>query len=439
MVVGKRIIVILASLALLYSFGINEALSQANVSRPPGVPEFIGGEATIEGQPAQGGEVYLKMVWLCIIFLDGLDEQGDIESIVNGLNDTPADTGPLALEFLNSDFCQNYGPPPLELLGPTTVTKISVPEGEKWEVTDPGGTFHVIRQDIKIWQGGVWVSGYSSLRVKMHNCKIAYSSVSGGSASYSLVLEVNDLPENIWWGDNTYTLLDPGSANVDDVGYFFIKKDGIERRVTTVNDQPIDPHYRVGQQPFSLLDLDAPESIRIPIPLCQGFNLFSVPFYPLDPDLDVALADIITSMDSILALRDGQWKVSAPAMGGGWSIDQVKNLNGAEAYVIYMKSPHVLELEGIPLEPVDVPVDLQQGFNLAPYNSISGKTVEEAFAGIRDDVDTFLKYNCIEGKWEACVPAPGGTWALKQFNSVEPGDGLTIYLKVASTTWNVEP
>ncbi len=436
---GKRIIVILASLALLCSLGIDEALSQVNSSRPPGVPEFIGGEATIEGQPAQGGEVHLRMVWLCIIFLDGLNDQGHIEDIANGLNANPPNTAPLALAFSNSDFCQNYDPP-IELLGPTTVNELSVPEGEKWEVIDPSGMFHVIRRDIKIWQGGGWVPGYSLLQVNMHNCKIASSPIGSGSAPYSLVLEVNDLPENIPWGQGTYTLIDTGSAMVDDVGYFYIKKDGIERRVTTVNNQAIDPHYRVGQVPFSLLDLDAPESIQIPISLYQGFNLFSVPFYPLYPDLDDALADIIPYMDSILALRDGQWKVSARNPSGvGWGIDQVKNLNGAEAYVIYMKEPATLVLEGVPLAPEDIPVVLQQGFNLASYNSTSEKTVEVAFAGIRDDVDTFLKYNAEEGKWKLCVPNPAGGWYLKQFSAVKPGDGIVIQLKAVNSTWNVGP
>jgi hypothetical protein len=94
-------------------------------------------------------------------------------------------------------------------------------------------------------------------------------------------------------------------------------------------------------------------------------------------------------------------------------------------------------LEGVPLAPEDVPVALQRGFNLAPYNSTNVKTVEEAFAGIRDDVDTFLMYNAAEGKWKLCVPNPAGGWYLKQFSVVEPGDGLVIQLKAVSSVWDV--
>ncbi len=344
---GKRIIVILASLALLYSFGIHEALSQANGSRPPGVPEFIGGEATIEGESAQGGEVYLKIVWLCIIFLDDLDDQSDITSIVDGLNANPPDTTPLALEFLDSTFCQNYDPP-LVLPGPATVNKLSPNE---WEVTDPSGKFRVIRQDIKIWQGGGWMTGYSSLQVKMHNCKIASSLIGGGSGSssiassmvsagsspYSLVLEVNDLPEDIWWGQGTYTLIDPGSANVDDGGYFYIKKDGIERRVTRINDQLVDPlvpHYIVGDAPFSILALDAPELIPLDIPLYEGLNLFSIPFKLANPDISVVLADIFYSVETVFAFRGGNWYGAAPVPGTGTWDDQIGTIDGGETFVI---------------------------------------------------------------------------------------------------------
>jgi YD repeat-containing protein len=180
------------------------------------------------------------------------------------------------------------------------------------------------------------------------------------------------------------------------------------------------------------------ETEYLPLTLYQGFNLFSVPLDLLDPDLDVALAGIMASMDSILALRDGEWEVSAPLQGGGgWAIDQVKTLDAGETYVVYMKNPAVLELEGTPL--IQTAVTLQQGFNLAPYNSTSQKTVEVAFAGIRDDVDTILKYDAAESKWKACVPNPAGGWFLKQFSVVEAGDGLVIYLKVASSVWDVGP
>ena len=424
---GKRIVVILASLALLYSFGIDEALSQVNVSPPLWPPEYVIGDATIGGQSAQGGDVYLKMMQLCVIFLDGLNDQGDITNIVNGLN--AADTTSLALAFSNSIFCQNYDPP-LELPGPATVSQLSPTE---WEVTDPSGRFYVFTENIKIWQGGSWVPGYKKLQVNMYNGKVASSPISSGSSPYLLEVPVN--PEGILWGDETYILLEEGRAMLNDPGYFYIKKDGIERRVTTVDGQEITPHYVVGQGPFSDLDLDAPELIPLSIPLEEGFNLFSIPFNLPDTDINVVLADIIDCMESILAFRDDEWYISVPKQAGGWTAEQIGNINGGEAFVIYMTCADTLEVAGTPLESNQTTVILQQGFNLAPYNSASEKTVDEAFAGVRNNLEGILIYD--EGDWQLCVPNPAGGWKVNQFQTVWPGLGFVIYSFSDNVVWDV--
>jgi hypothetical protein len=429
MVVGKRIIVILASLALLYSFGIDKALSQVNVSPPLWPPEYVIGDATIGGQSAQGGVVYLKMAQLCIIFLDGLNDQDDIDDIVAGLNATPAITTSLRQAFLNNTFCQNYDPP-LELPGPATVNKKSPTE---WEVRDPSGRFRVFTENIKIWQGSSWVPGYKKLQVNMYNGKVASSPISSGSSPYLLEVPVN--PTGILWGDGTYILREEGWAMLNDTGYFYIKKDGIERRVTTVDGEEEDPHYLVGQGPFSELDLDAPELIPLDIDLKAGFNLFSIPFNLPNTDLSVVLADIFDCVESIFVLRGGNWYGAAPDHGTGMWDDEIGTIDGGETFVIYMIcGDATLSVAGIPL--VQTTIILNQGFNLVPYNCAREKTVEEAFGGIRDYVQSIFMYDPVNHRWLGCAPDPAGGWDT-EFATLSPGVGIVIYCKADNVPWDV--
>lgn len=430
---GKRIIVILASLALLYSFGIDAVLSQVNVSPPLWPPEYVIGDATIGGAPALGGDVYLKMVQLCVIFLDGLNDQGDITDIVAGLNATPAITTYLAQAFLASTFCQNYDPP-LELPGPATVNKLSASE---WKVIDPSGTFYVFTEDIKIWQGSSWVPG-KKLQVNMYNGKVASSPIGSSSSPYFLEVAVN--PEGILWGPHgdpeTYELREEGWAMPGDAGYFYIKQDGVERRVTTVDGQEIDPHYVVGQGPFSDLDLDAPDLIPLDIELYEGFNLFSIPFNLPNTALSFVLADIFYSVESVFVLRGGIWYGAAPDHQAGTWDDEIGTIDGGETFAIYMVNNDTLSVAGTPL--VQRTVILNQGFNLAPYNCAHTKTVEDAFEGIRGHVESIFVYDPVTHIWLGCAPDPAGGWDT-EFATLSPGVGIVIYCKDDGIPWDVGP
>jgi hypothetical protein len=62
--------------------------------------------------------------------------------------------------------------------------------------------------------------------------------------------------------------------------------------------------------------------------------------------------------------------------------------------------------------------------------------VEEAFAGVKNDLEGILIYH--EGDWQLCVPNPAGGWTVKQFETVWPGLGFVIYsLSIDDVVWDV--
>ena len=91
-----------------------------------------------------------------------------------------------------------------------------------------------------------------------------------------------------------------------------------------------------------------------------------------------------------------------------------------------------MEVADTPLEQTSVV--LQQGFNLAPYNSASTKTVDEAFSAVKNNLEGILIY--YEGDWQLCVPDPADGWKIQQFETLWPGLGFVIY-SLANVTWDV--
>lgn len=411
----RKVFIVLMSIVLLHSLGIQQALSQGQ-SPPMVPPRFIWGNSSIDGVPlgqSDSAVISMRMEKLLILFYDSVDYQDDIESIVTGLNSD--NTAALGSAFTVSEYCQNYDPP-IVLSGSAAVNKIS---DNEWRVMDIGRLYSVIREAVQIWDGG-WTGGWK-LEVYLHNAVIV-SYTLGEKPIDEYFLEIPVDSGDVLWGNNTYVLREPGNAKVGDKADILIN--GI--RIDKINNTPVDPlPYTVGLQSYESLNINSPSLYTVNIPLAIGWNMFSIPVQTLSTDPSQVLSTIANAYDSVWAFNPGSgWLIYKPG-----SPSNLQEIKPCEGYWIKMDTPGLLTVEGT--DPDITEIFLEGGqWNLVGYCSRQLMSVADAVSSITSSIDSVWQFKPDQG-W--LIYTPGSPSNLEFLN---PGDAVWIKADV-DCLWDV--
>ena len=231
--------------------------------QPPLVPpQVIYGTATF-GQKTLNRldtqyKVSIRLSRLLVIFMDSYESQTLIGNIITQLN--AGNTTLLSQAFLDSEYCSSLQPP-LVLLSNATVTKEA---NNKWQVRSGQNIFTVLSQQIQVWNGVSWTNG-NKLEVYQHN-GLMNSYTMGELQTDNYALEVQISPNNVFWGNNTYLLRDPGRAIVGDEAFLYIN----DVMVT----EPAMPLV-IGADAFIQTNIKTPDVYNWSLNLNKGWSLIS--------------------------------------------------------------------------------------------------------------------------------------------------------------------
>jgi len=417
---SKRAFIALAIiLSILFSFGIRAASVQAQ--GPPLIPPHgIWGEPQVDGVPLDQSDtdytISVRMEKLLIIFLHTLDDQGTIGTIVAELDS--GETTRLEQAFSDSEYCQSRTPRTVLSSG-ASVVKVA---DDEWLVNDGASAYTVRRDDISVWDPGFgdWVTGESKLEVYEHNGLIASYTMGELPTDY-YVLQIPMNSNDIFWGNNTFTLREPGTALVGEAAYIYI------------NDIPItDPPgpYIITADAFVEMIINAPSMYQFSIDFIAGWNLFSLPVQPLDTKPGVVLENLAGEYNSVWAYnRDtGGWDTYVP----GRPVNSLDELVAGVGYWILMNVADTLEVEG--LMP-DTAILLKPEWNLVGYNSLIPRLSEQCMASVADQINSVWAHNPGTGGWDTYVPGR----PVNSLNEMGPGVGYWIKSDaLVDIIWDIE-
>lgn len=271
---SSRISIILASLALLCSFGIHEALAQP----PPLVPPRpVYGVAFVDNVILNAGHnVSIKMELFLVIFLDGSDDQTDISEISSELQGASASGGTVSLPNLQAAFAQSSSP------ATSLSNEISVADVEPLTTTWPLiGCWQVIdRDNHNAYTVQIIEPASKVLEVYQHNGLI----VSTTTSNYSPVDDYNysvDMPlySDEVRGEGNYVIREAGKATTGDIGYAYVN--GIRANKIYIDGEEVmvtPPYITIYENKDVMkVDIYAPSAHEFIMYLEEGWNWISFP------------------------------------------------------------------------------------------------------------------------------------------------------------------
>ncbi len=130
---------------------------------------------------------------------------------------------------------------------------------------------------------------------------------------------------------------------------------------------------------------------ELDINLSAGWNLISLPLSPENSNIDFVLASISGKYDSVWSYQEGKWKYYIAGLAGG----ALTTMEFGKGYWIKMKTASKLTIRGN--DAISSFLQLSKGWNLVGYNSLSPRTITEAFASIEGLYYSIWTYK--DGGW----------------------------------------
>lgn len=161
------------------------------------------------------------------------------------------------------------------------------------------------------------------------------------------------------------------------------------------------------------------------IPLERGWNLFSIPFLLPDNSIETVLYPIANHYDCVYTYdaMNGKWKKHLA--GSPKFLNDLEAIESGKAYWIHMVDFAILTLSGNTV--IDVPIELNQGWNMTGYNCLVTKPVEKALSHIPGTCDSIWTYDTTDGEWKSYFADFSETY--NNLEIMEPGRGYYAYVK----------
>jgi len=148
------------------------------------------------------------------------------------------------------------------------------------------------------------------------------------------------------------------------------------------------------------------------INLNQGWNLISSYILPLNTDVVEIFEPIV---NSIKLVRSRYNKIYYPSV----NFNNIPGWNITDGYVVYATAPAVLQIDGTEIYPENIPINLNQGWNLISYLRATPMLVSLAFNSLGNSL-LLVKNN--EGK----IFNP--FYNLNQIEFLLPGEAYWLYM-----------
>ena len=146
-----------------------------------------------------------------------------------------------------------------------------------------------------------------------------------------------------------------------------------------------------------------------------GWNLIALTVSPGSSDLQQLLRDI----SGLVLVKNVAGQHYVPA----YSVNDLSAWDVTDAYEVLVASDATLAVEGTPLAPGEVPIELSSGWNLLPYFLDTPRALESALAPILDKI-TYAQ-DAAGGIYD---PAAG----IDTIGDLIPGQGYRVHLSDAA-------
>lgn len=146
--------------------------------------------------------------------------------------------------------------------------------------------------------------------------------------------------------------------------------------------------------------------------LNPGWNSVSINHSPLNPDLDVLLADITPQM---VLMKSDDGSIFWPELG----INNIGNWQPLEGYTIFMDESSSFCFKGLPIDS-NTPISLSEGWSMVAYLPQESMAVEQAVQSILSDL-----YIVKDGIGNIYWPEFG----INQIGDMQPGMAYSIFLE----------
>jgi len=150
---------------------------------------------------------------------------------------------------------------------------------------------------------------------------------------------------------------------------------------------------------------------ELTINLNSGWNLISSNIVPENTNI----IDIFSEVNNLKLVKNQAGNIYDPAFG----INTIGNWNINYGYWVYMTAPSILQILGLEVNPLETPINLNQGWNLISYLRNSDMLAPDALQGISGSM-LFAKDKM------GNLYHPG--YGINTLGNMQPGQGYWIYM-----------
>lgn len=241
---------------------------------------------------------------------------------------------------------------------------------------------------------------------------------------FSLALVMGEFPDRQWLvyaysplADREYVEIvipEYKTIVVDvSVGGSFYLVDESENTVTPIIEQP-------------------PVVIQEQIELNEGWNLISLPLYPVDTATLSVLESILESCDSVWTYNSFTESWNRYIINGPSSLNDLIKMEPGVGYWINMNRAETLMVTGYEITYMDIA--LRKGWNQVGYNSLSQLSVEAALSSIYGICHFISTYDSSTKSW--LNYAVDGPDFFNNLDRLEPGQGYWIFV-AGDCIWDI--
>ena len=156
--------------------------------------------------------------------------------------------------------------------------------------------------------------------------------------------------------------------------------------------------------------------MKYQLPLESGWSTVALPVAPANADM----ALLVGNLENLVVVKDAAGRVYMP----GYGVQDLSVWDPTQAYQIMLDGLATLTVVGVPLDPTNTPIQLDEGWNLLPYFLNTPLPVEDALGSILE----YVQY-VEDDDGRTFNPATG----TNTIGALMPGRGYVINLSQAVT------
>ncbi len=166
------------------------------------------------------------------------------------------------------------------------------------------------------------------------------------------------------------------------------------------------------------------------IPLYEGWNFVSLPFDPVNTNLNYVLGPVLRDCISVWTYDNVERKWLKHIFDGSSSPNDLTTIEFGKGYLISMSGDAMLTVAGKAIDQSSI--ILRRGWNLVGCNSMEGLPLDALNPIQYESVCTYEKTS---NRWLKCAPA--GPPFMNDLNYLETGKAYWLYVD-ENCTWDID-